>query len=98
MDPIYKHITGSSWQKAETYVYAAATYVVACPPDRRCQVGMGIYAFGEPRGEKVRFSGELEVTVVGAGALWFRVADDKGPCQVGFVQKSNRPISWTWSL
>lgn len=98
MDVIYKHINGPAWQKAETYVYAAATYVVACPPDRRCQVGMGIYAFGEPRGEKVRFSGELEVTVVGAGALWCRVEDGKGPCQVGFVQKSNRPISWTWPV
>ena len=58
---------------------------------------MGVFAFGEPRGEKIRFSGEEEITVVGAGALHFRVDDDKGPCKVGFAQKSNRPVSWTWT-
>ena len=94
----YKVINGPGWQWVEDYVYATATYVVACPPDRRCQVGMGVFAFGEPRGEKMRFSGEKEITVVGAGALHFRVDDDKGPCKIGFTHKSNRPISWTWTI
>lgn len=92
----YKAIDGPHWQWAEDYIYAMATYVVACPPDRRCQVGMGIFAFGEPRGEKIRFSGEYEIAVVGAGALHFRVDDGKGPCKVGFTRTSSRPISWTW--
>ena len=94
----YKHIDGPGWQWAEDYAYATATYVVACPSDRRCQVGMGVFAFGEPRGEKMRFSGEKEITVLGAGALHFRVDDGKGPCRVGFAQKSNRPSSWTWDV
>lgn len=93
----YKIIDGPGWQWAEDYVYATATYVVACPPSRRCEVGMGVFAFGEPRGEKVQFSSEREITTIGAGALHFRVADDRGPCKIGFAQESNRPISWTWT-
>jgi hypothetical protein len=98
MAEVYKTIDGPNWQWAEDYIYGMATYVVACPPDRRCQVGMGLFVLGEPRGEKLRFSGEMEIRVVGAGALYFRVDDDRGPCRVGFVQKSNRPISWTWEV
>ena len=98
MNVTYKTIDGSNWQWAEDYVYATATYIVACPPGRRCQVGMGVFAFGKPQGEKIRFSGEQEITVVGAGALHFRTDDEGGPCKVGFTQKSNRPISWTWTL
>lgn len=96
MNATYKLIEGAAWQWAEDYVYASATYVVACPIDRRCQVGMGVFAFGVPHGEKIRFSGELEITVVGAGSLHFRVDDGMGPCKVGFAQKNNRPVSWTW--
>jgi len=96
MSITYKIIDGPNWQWAEDYIYASASYVVACPSDRRCQIGMGVFAFGAPRGEKLRFSGELEVTVIGAGSLHFRVDDDLGPCKIGFVQKSNKPISWTW--
>lgn len=98
MSVTYKVIDGSKWQWAEDYVYATATYVVACPPNRRCQVGMGVFALGEPRGEKIRFSGEKEITVIGAGALHFRVDDGQGPCKVGFMQKANRPIGWTWDF
>lgn len=98
MGVTYKLIDGPGWQWAEDYIYAMATYVVACPADRRCQVGMGVFAFGEPRGEKLRFSGEREIIVIGAGALHFRVDDGKGPCRIGFAQKENRPISWTWGV
>ena len=94
----YLTVGGEGWQWAEEYVYAYAEYVVACPKDRTVQVGMGVMAFGEPRGEKIRFSGELEITVVGVGALHFRVEDGKGPCRVGFAQKANRPISGTWTF
>jgi len=92
----YITVEGDKWQWAEDYVLASATYTVACPADRRVQVGMGVMAFGEPRGEKIRFSGEQEITVVGAGALHFRIDDGKGPCKVGFVQASARLISGTW--
>lgn len=47
-----------------------------------CQVGMGVFAFGEPRGEKLRFSGATEFTSVGAGGIHARVVDGKGSCKV----------------
>lgn len=98
MNANYKMIEGTSWQWAEDYFYASAKYVIACPTDRRCQVGMGLFIFSEPRGEKIRFSGEMEITVIGAGSLHFRVDDDKGPCKIGFVQADNRPVSWPWNF
>ena len=93
----YLTVRSSDWQWAEDYVYATATYVVACPTGRTCQVGMGVFAFGEPRGEKIRFSGEQAITIIGAGALHFRVDDDGGQCLVGFCLKENKPLSWTWN-
>jgi hypothetical protein len=96
MSVTYKVIDGSSWQWAEEYVGLSATYWISCPPGRSCQVGMGLFMLGQPRGEKIRFSGEKEITVFGAGALHFRVDDDKGPCKIGFASKNVRPLSWTW--
>jgi hypothetical protein len=94
----YIIIRGDVWQWAEDYVYATATYVVACPPNRRCQVGMGLFFLGKPRGEKITFSGERDIVVIGIGALYFRVDDGLGPCKAGFMLKSNRPIGWRWDF
>jgi hypothetical protein len=90
---------GEDWTWCESYVYAYATYTVACEPNRQCQVGMGLFLFGEPRGEKIRFSGRREITVIGAGSLHVRAADGKGPVKVAFSQKSAElistgPIEW----
>ena len=89
----------AEWTWFEDYVYATDTYVVACQPNRRCQVGMGIFAFGEPRGEKIRFSGEREVTVIGVGSIHIRSDDGDGVSQAAIYQKDSRalktpPISW----
>lgn len=59
---------------------------------------MGVFVLGEPRGEKVRFSGEKEVVVIGAGSLHFRVDDGKGPCAIGFEQSQNRPLKWGFAV
>ena len=88
-----KKQAGATWTWFEDYIYAYATYIVACEPRRECQVGMGIFAFGEPRGETIRFSGEREVTVVGIGSLHIRVLDGGGPAQVAILQKSTGLIS-----
>ena len=90
---------GESWTWCEDYVFAYATYIVACEPTRECQVGMGIFAFGEPRGEKVRFSGEREITVIGIGSLHIRTTDRKGPAKAAFILKNAEliktpPIKW----
>lgn len=98
MTAVIKEIEGTEWQWAEEYVYAVATYVVSCPADRRCQVGMGVFVNGSPMGEKIRFSGTEEITVIGAGSLHFRVDDGKGPCKIGFSQSNNKPLSWPWSV
>ena len=37
---------------------------------------------GDPLGEKIRFTGTVEFTTVGAGAVHIRVVDGKGPCRV----------------
>jgi len=94
----YLTVDGPGWQWAEDYVYVMATYVVACPANRRCQVGMGIMALEEPRGEKIRFSGEKEISVIGAGALHFRVDDGNGPCRVGFARTAvtGSPLKWSF--
>jgi hypothetical protein len=39
------------WTWMEDYLFVYANYVVACETGRRCQVGMGIFAFDEPRGD-----------------------------------------------
>lgn len=95
---IKKLIDGPNWQWGEDYVWATASYVVACPPDRTCQVGMGVFVAGEPRGEKLRFSGTKEFLVMGVGALHFRVDDGLGPCEVNFCLKEYRPVKWSWEF
>lgn len=73
-----------SWRWFEDYAWAYATYTIACEPGRECQVGMGIFAFGSPRGEKLRFTGEMEITVIGFGALHIRMVDGKGQGKAAF--------------
>ena len=83
--PIIKEV-GTNWTWIEDYIFAYATYTVNCPEDRTCQVGMGVFAFGEPRGEKVKFSGVKKIVTIGAGALHVRAIDNKGPCTVRIDQ------------
>lgn len=93
-----RKVTGNDWTWFEDYVFAWATYVVACEAERTCQVGMGLSVFGEPRGEKIRFSGEREILVVGAGAIHIRPADGKGPVKAALAPKSAGLISLTWDF
>lgn len=83
-------ITGWTW--FEDYVYAYATYVVACEQARECQVGMGVFAFGEPRGEKIKFSGEQEITVIGVGSIHIRASDGLGPVKAAIIPKDATPV------
>lgn len=95
-EKFYLTVEDGNWRWAEDYFYASARYVVACPSNRWCQVGMGIMAFGQPRGEKVKFKGSEEIFLIGMGALHFRVADGLGPCQIGYIRTAAKgvPISW----
>ncbi len=70
------------WKWFEDYGFVYAEWTVNCPADRTCQVGMGINAFGEPRGEKIRFSGYQEFTTIGIGSIHIRVVDGQESCKV----------------
>lgn len=83
---VAERVIDGKWSWLQDYVYAWADWTVNCPEGRTCQVGMGIKAFGEPRGEKLRFSGYREFKTVGLGAIHVRVVDGKGPCRVRLDQ------------
>lgn len=76
----------ADWTWLSDYVYLWSDWTLNCPADRTCQVGMGIFAFGEPRGEKIRFSGHQKITSIGVGAIHVRTVDGKGPCTVRLDQ------------
>lgn len=80
---------GREWTWFEDYVYVTATYTCFTPTDRRVQVGMGVFAFGEPRGEKVAISEKGEFTVIGVGAVHIRIYDDGPDCDIAITQDSN---------
>lgn len=81
-----ERVVGADWGWLSDYAYLWAQWTVNCPRDRRCQVGMGIFSFGEPRGEKIRFSGNLLITTIGIGAIHIRADDGKGDCPVRLDQ------------
>lgn len=84
-------IKDGEWVSCETYIYITAKYRISCPSDRICQVGMGIVKDNVSLGEKLRFSGDTEILIVGGGELRFRVDDGKGPCSVSFERLSSLP-------
>lgn len=89
---------GTDWTWFEDYAFAWATYVVACEPDRRCQVGMGIFSFGAPRGEKISFTGERDILVVGFGSLHIRSVDGKGTVKAAIAPKEAGLLKATWEF
>lgn len=86
---LIKKRVGKAWTWFEDYVYVTASYTCFTPPDRRVQVGMGMFISGEPRGEKVAVSVKDSFTVVGAGAIHIRIYDDGPDCEVAISQDSN---------
>lgn len=79
-DWIKKPVT-SRWTWFEDYVFVYATYTVACSPNCSCQVGMGVKAFGEPMGEKIKFSQLKEITVIGLGAIHIKSVESEKGCK-----------------
>lgn len=93
-----RKMTGADWTWFEDYAVTWATYMVACEPDRTCQVGMGVFALGVPRGEKISFSGETEILVIGIGALHIRPSDGKGPVRAAIAPKESGLIKISWDF
>lgn len=94
-NPWVTKVVSEDWTWCEDYIYSYATYVVACEDNRECQIGMGVFALGRPLGEKIRFAGNREITVIGIGALHMRAIDGKGPVKVAFAQTKAEPIKTT---
>lgn len=92
-DTYYVDVPDGGWVLATGYIALFARYVVSCPVDRTCQAGMGLKLFGEPRGEKIRFSGETTITVLFAGQLHFRVDDGNGPCRISYRESVRGTVS-----
>ena len=86
MTKVTQREVGEKWTWLQDYAYLWAEWTLNCPEARVCQVGMGLMLFGEPRGEKRRFSRYCEFVTVGIGAIHVRVVDGKGPCQVRLDQ------------
>ena len=84
-EPIIRDVS-DEWTWLSTYVFLNADWTLNCPEDRTCQVGMGPKWFGNPLGEKIRFSGYAEFTTLGAGQIHVRTVDGKGPCKVRLDQ------------
>jgi len=73
-----QHTVGTNWTRIERYVFKWGEYDVVCQPDRRCELGSGIYFRGKPRGSRRTFSGKTKIKVFGVGELRVRAKDDKG--------------------
>jgi len=81
------------WTWFTDYVYHTATWTVNAPPHRRLEVGMGIKAFGKPRGERRKFQHYLTFTTVGLGAVHVRVIDGDEPCLVELIQGDAKDVT-----
>ena len=80
------------------YAFKWATYRVACEPGRQCQVGMGVFTLGQPLGEKISFSGETEIFVIGFGSLHIRPFDGRGPVKAAVSLNDPSLFSVSWDF
>ena len=85
-----------TWTWFEDYYYLSANYFVACEPQRQCEVGTGVFSFGEPRGTVKMVTGQEEITVIGIGSIHIRSGDGKGPVRAGIVQRNAQVFTKTW--
>lgn len=91
-----KKPVGKDWTWFEDYLFLWASYTLVCSPGCTCQAGLGIKAFGEPRGEKVRFQEPMEVLTVGAGAIHIRKVGGDGECYAAMAPGKQKLVPITW--
>ena len=91
-----RKVAGPDWQWFEDYAVLTGTYVVACEPQRVCEVGTGWMVNGSPWGGVTRFEGQSELSVYVSGSIHIRPADGKGPVKASLLPKGVRPFSLTW--
>lgn len=83
-------VVGPDWKWFTDYAYLTAEWTLNAESDCRLEAGLGIMAFGKPRGGRIPFSGYMRFSTRGIGAVHVRVVNGKGPCRVrldqGFVE------------
>lgn len=67
-----------TWTHITDYYYTSTlNWKIECDnPDVRCKVGMGVFLWGEPLGEKIGFNGKCEFMTLGSGAIYAKIDDD----------------------
>lgn len=85
--PRVRLVEPGRWFWLEDYALLSASYYLSCPPNRRVEYGSGLFTNNQPMGSREKFSGSTRVSVLGAGSIHVRVADDLGPCHVGIWQE-----------
>lgn len=89
---MWKDVTPGAWRWLEDYAFFTATYVIGCPPQRKCRIGTGMFVSGEPQGAEREFTGDVEMSVWGLGALHIKVYDGTEPARIGFYRRETMVI------
>lgn len=94
-------LVGRQWTWFSDYAYFEAQWSVGAPPSRDLEVGIGIKAFGHPRGGRFRFRQALTFSTRGLGAIHVRLVDGGPPCVVELQQGDAStltlyPPPWRW--
>jgi len=79
-------VVNNEWTWFTDYVYAYATWTLNAEAGCECEVGMGIKAFGKPRGEKRKFRDHVTFTTLGFGAIHVRTLKPHVECRVRLDQ------------
>lgn len=59
---------------------------------------MGVFTLGQPLGEKISFSGETEIFVIGFGSLHIRPFDGRGPVKAAVSLNDPSLFSVSWDF
>lgn len=88
-----KKSVNNEWTWLEDYFFTYATYLIACKPSRKCEIGTGVFAFGKPRGTKKIVTGTQEITVFGFGAIHMRSIDENGSVKVAISLQNKKLVN-----
>ena len=82
-DYLIEKEVGNDWVWFSDYAFVYSKWTVGCQPGCTCKVGMGVKAFGKPRGERKTFTDVITVLTVGLGAIHVQKVEGASPtCKV----------------
>ena len=68
------------------------THVIGCSPSLKCLIGSGLFIFDSLHGSQRDFTGDVEHTLYGAGALHVRIEVGTTAGGVGFYRMADMLI------